>query len=214
MKQGSSAMLIRLAIHSVRMAMAASPLPRKMPLIRNSITMARLPPRTMRAYPVPVRMTEGVACMNSSSRGAKMQPADSHQDGEHNARADRLHGGHRRAFGIVLPDAARHRRGGGHGEPHGDGEDDHDDGFGESDGSHGVGAEARHPEGVDHAEGGLHHHLQNGGNGEQGDAPGQTALREILRGAGKRFAQELPLAAGWRQHGRLHLSLSGYSDPS
>ena len=153
MKQGSSAMLIRLAIHSVRMAMVASPLPRKMPLIRNSITMARLPPRTMRAYPVPIRMTEGVACMNSSSRGAKMQPADSHQDGEHNSSADCLYGGHRCAFGIVLPDAARHRRGGGHGEAHGDGEDKYDDRFGESDRSHRVGAEARHPEGVDHAEG-------------------------------------------------------------
>ena len=137
----------------------------------------------------------------------------SHQDGEHNSGADCLYGGHRRAFGIVFADAARYRRGGGHGETHGDGEDDHDDRFGESDRSHRVGTEARHPEGVDHAEGGFHHHLQDGGNGEQGDAPGQTALREILRGAGQRFAQELPLAAGCRPHGRLHLSLSGYSDP-
>lgn len=63
-------MLTKLAIHRVRMAMAASPEPRKMPLIRNSITMARLPPSVMRAYPVPVRITAGVACMNSSKRGA------------------------------------------------------------------------------------------------------------------------------------------------
>ena len=49
MKQGSSAMLIRLAIQRVRMAMAASPEPRKMPLMRKSSTIARLPPRMMRA---------------------------------------------------------------------------------------------------------------------------------------------------------------------
>ena len=53
----------------------------------------------------------------------------------------------------------------------------YDDGFGESHGSHGVGTETRHPEGIHHAEGGFHHHFENGGNGQQGDAPGQTALR-------------------------------------
>jgi hypothetical protein len=121
----------------------------------------------------------------------------SHEDGEQASGADRLHGSHRSALGVVLPYAARHGRRGGHGQPHGNREDDYDDGFGKPDGSHGVGAEAGHPEGVDHAEGGLHHHLQNRGYGEQGDAPRQTALREILRGAAQRFAQESPLAAAW-----------------
>jgi hypothetical protein len=106
-----------------------------------------------------------------------------HEDGEHASGADRLHGSHRSALGVVLPDAAGHGGGGGRGQPHGNCEDNHDDGFGKPHGSHGVGTEAGHPEGIDHAEGGLHHHLQNGGNGQQGDAPGQTALREILRGA-------------------------------
>src|SRR5450759_221760 len=97
MKQGSSAMLIGLAIQSVRIAMAASPLPRNMPLIGNSITMARLPPSQIAAQddarvrgPRLNHLGRGVHEFEQS-RG-ECETHDAHEDGEHGAGADPLHG--------------------------------------------------------------------------------------------------------------------------
>ena len=47
MRHGSRQMLIALAIHSTRIAIAASPAPRKTALIRNSIRMTPLKPSTI-----------------------------------------------------------------------------------------------------------------------------------------------------------------------
>ena len=55
-----------------RMAMAASPAPRKMALLRNSMTMAPQPPSAMRAYPEPVATMAGDAPISCSSFGAKI----------------------------------------------------------------------------------------------------------------------------------------------
>ena len=48
-RQGSRTRLMMLETQSRRMAMAASPAPRKMALLRKSIMIAPLPPRAMRA---------------------------------------------------------------------------------------------------------------------------------------------------------------------
>jgi hypothetical protein len=56
---------------SRRMAMAASPAPRKMALFKNNSRTAKLPPRQILAYPLPVAMISGVAPIIRSKLGAK-----------------------------------------------------------------------------------------------------------------------------------------------
>ena len=170
----------------------------------------------MRAYALPVRDHFGRGMHEGEQMRGEGVSRDAEQDGEHDSAADSLYGGDGRALGIVLADAAGDRRGGGHGEPHGDREDEHDDGFGEPDGGHRVGAEPGHPEGVDHAERGFHHHFEDGRDGEQSDAAGEAALGKILCGAGQGLAQELPFALRlWLgMQSRLHKYLAEESSPS
>jgi hypothetical protein len=67
-------MLRRLAIHRLFIAMAASPAPRKMPLIRNSRIITALPPNMIRVKDVPSATTSGSAPINRRISGAKMTP--------------------------------------------------------------------------------------------------------------------------------------------
>ncbi len=74
MRHGPSTMLMALASHSTRIATAASPAPRKMALMRNSITTDTLPPSITRVKLLPLRTTSGSAPISPSSCGAKTTP--------------------------------------------------------------------------------------------------------------------------------------------
>jgi hypothetical protein len=64
-----------LANHRQRIATVASPAPRKIALIMNSIRIVPLPPSRTRAYVVPSTRTSGPAPMNTSTSGAKTAPS-------------------------------------------------------------------------------------------------------------------------------------------
>ena len=66
--------LIRLAIHKLFIAIAASPAPRKMPLIRNSSIMATLPPSIIRVKVEPSATTSGLAPMSDKISPANTMP--------------------------------------------------------------------------------------------------------------------------------------------
>jgi len=61
MKQGPSTMLMAFASHKTRIAIAASPAPRKMALIMNSIMIVTLPASMMVVNPQPWATTPGEA---------------------------------------------------------------------------------------------------------------------------------------------------------
>ena len=67
-------MLIQLASQSTRIAIAASPAPRKMALIKNSIRMMTLPPSITRAYVAPIACTDALAPITPRRRGARLTP--------------------------------------------------------------------------------------------------------------------------------------------
>ena len=175
MKHGPSTMLIALASHSTRIAIAASPAPRKTALIRNSIRMTPLPPSTIAVYDECAR-TSGDAPISASSGRANQKPSDAERDRDEQAERDRLHRRARRAVGILLADAPRDRRRRAHAEAHGDRVDDGQHRLGQADGGDGVGAEARDPEDVDDGEDRLQHHLEHHRDGEQQDRAADRAL--------------------------------------
>ena len=67
-------MLIAFASHSTRIAIAASPVPRKIAFTRNSKTIVALPPYMIRAYVVPIANTLGDAPMSPNKCGAAITP--------------------------------------------------------------------------------------------------------------------------------------------
>ena len=73
-RQGSRQMLIALAIHKTRIAIAASPAPRNTALIRNNIMMTPLKPNRMAVKDECAR-TSGVAPINPSNGRANAKPA-------------------------------------------------------------------------------------------------------------------------------------------
>ena len=74
MKHGPSTMLMALANHKTRIAIAASPAPRKMALIMNSITIDALHASITRVNPEPCSTTAGEAPIKASSFGASGAP--------------------------------------------------------------------------------------------------------------------------------------------
>ena len=62
-RQGPSVMLMLFANQSTRIAIAASPAPRKIELMRNSRSTVPLMPSMTRAKPEPVRITSSLAPM-------------------------------------------------------------------------------------------------------------------------------------------------------
>ena len=66
MKHGPSTMLIALPSHNTRIAIAASPAPRKTALIKKSRTTVAFPPRSTRVNPLPVDTTASVAPITRS----------------------------------------------------------------------------------------------------------------------------------------------------
>jgi len=68
-------MLIALANQSTRIAIAASPAPRKIALMRKSSMIVALPPSITRAKVEPLASTDGDAPISASRRGARAAPA-------------------------------------------------------------------------------------------------------------------------------------------
>ncbi len=69
-RHGPSTMLTALANHRTRIAIAASPAPRKMALMRNSSRTLPLAPSITRVKLAPVRTTSSLAPISRSSEGA------------------------------------------------------------------------------------------------------------------------------------------------
>ena len=69
-KHGFRQRFTMLASHSTRMAVAASPAPRKTALIRNNRKMVALPAKIMRVYPLPILTTSSVPPITRSRSGA------------------------------------------------------------------------------------------------------------------------------------------------
>jgi hypothetical protein len=74
MKQGPSAMLRMFASQSVRIAMAASPAPRKTALMRKIRNTLMLPPSITRVKPLPCAIADGDAPMSARRSVAKIAP--------------------------------------------------------------------------------------------------------------------------------------------
>ena len=74
MSTGHKIILMILAIHRLRIAMAASPAPRKIPLMRKSKIMTTLPPSMMRVKVVPSLTTSSEAPMIRSISAANTIP--------------------------------------------------------------------------------------------------------------------------------------------
>jgi hypothetical protein len=146
------------------MATVASPAPLKEAFIRNSRTTEALPPSIHQVEQAP--------------RPRDPDDRERHRGGQ--ADRHRLHGRARRLLRLLLADPAGHDRGRGHAESHRHRVDDGQEGLGEADRGHRVGAEPGHEEHVREREDGLHHHLEGHGHREEEDGPVQAALGVVL----------------------------------
>src|SRR5208337_2009997 len=142
----------------------------------------------------------GRAHLDNRRRGAhhgkqarrQEEAGQSHHERYSHPQRDGLHGGHRRALGILLAGAARHHSGSGETQAHGDGHDEGQQRLGESNGGHGVRSQARHPENVHHGEQRLHRHLQHHGDGQQKNGTVDADGGIVLVGAAKGLADRGP----------------------
>ena len=141
MKHGSRQMLMALAIHSTRIATAASPAPRNTALIRNSIRMTPLKPRTIAANDECAR-TSGGAPISASSGPREPEAGEAERHRDENAERNRLNRRDRGAVRIALADAARDGRRRAHAQADRHRVDDRQHRLGEADGRDRVGAEA------------------------------------------------------------------------
>ena len=145
MKHGPSTMLSAFASHSVRIAITASPAPRKIALIRKIMNTVTLPPSMMRVKSEP--------SATIVRRGAHQPENVRREPAEHHAEASRQrHAQHhdlprrvRGALRIFFADAARDDGGGGERDADGDRVDQRHHGFGDADDRDGVAARAATP---------------------------------------------------------------------
>ena len=110
-RHGPSVMLIALAIQRTRIAMAASPVPRKTELMMNSSVTPPLAPSMTRANRPPVDTTPSSAPIILRRSGANRTPVIADHRADREADDDRLHGGSRRAVGIAFAHATGNGRG-------------------------------------------------------------------------------------------------------
>ena len=179
-RHGPRMMLIAFANHSTRIAIAASPAPRKTALMRKSITTVPLPPSMTRANVDPVRSTSSLAPMSASSCGPKRMPivpkmaaAPSPMRTDWTA----LRAG---AIRILLADAPRDR--GRRADRESDRERVHHrhQRLGDPDGRDGVRSQAADEEHVGDHEDRLHHHLEHHRHCEKDDGTPDGRFREVL----------------------------------
>ena len=166
MKQGPSTMLSRLPNHSTRIAIAASPAPRKTALMRNSSTTVTLPPSITRVKPLPDATTSGDAPISAQQVGGARRREERDERRHDDAEQDRLRRGARGALGVVLADAPRHQRHRADRQPHRDRVDHRQHRLGQPDRRDRVGAEVRDPEDVGDGEDRLHRHLDHHRHGQ------------------------------------------------
>jgi hypothetical protein len=108
-----------------------------------------------------------------------------HHRSQHQTEKDRLRRRDPGALPVTFPNAASDHRCCRHAGTDGDREEDADHGFGEPDRGHGVGAEARHEEGIGEGEDRLHHHLEHHWDREQDDGAADWAGGELELFAGQ-----------------------------
>ena len=167
MRHGPSTMLMVLANHSTRIAMAASPAPRKMALMRNSSITVPQPPSITRENVDPVARTLVAGAHRRDELRTEEGADQSQDDGHAQSENDGLHGGDGRALGILLADAPGHRGRGANRDADRHRVDGRHQRLGEADRSHRVRAEAPDEEDVHDREHRLHHHLEHHRHGEQ-----------------------------------------------
>ena len=175
-------MLIALAIHSTRIAIAASPAPRNTALIRNSIRMTPLKPKRI-AVNEECASTSGVAPISARIGRANEKP--SRPSGTATSRPSAIACTAARAApsGSLLAHAAGDGGGRAHAEPHRHGVDERHHRLGQADRGDRVGAEARDEEDVDDREHRLEHELEDHRDREQHDRAIDRALgvRAVMR---------------------------------
>ena len=202
MKQGPSTMLSMLPSHSTRIAIAASPAPRKTALMRNSSTTVTLPPSMTRVNCSPDWITSGDAPISRSRPGAFGAASRRNERRNDDAEEDRLHGGTRRAIRVVLADAARHERRRADRQAHRDRVDHRQHRLGQPDRRDRVGAKVRHPEDVRDGEDRLHRHLDHHGHGEHDHGATDGRGRVVERRTADRVPERRPHARIRGHHGR------------
>ena len=199
MKQGSRQMLNALAIHSTRIAIAASPAPRNTALIRNSIRMTPLKPNRI-AVNDEWASTSGVAPISARIGRANEKPSSPTGTATSRPERDRLDRGDRGALRILLAHAARDGGGRAHAEAHRDRVDHGHHRLGQADRGDRVRADARDEEDVDDREHRLEHELEHHRDRQQHDRAIDRAVgvRAVMR-PGERFADRRPQARFWRR---------------
>ena len=193
MRHGPSVMLIALAIHSTRIAMAASPVPRKTELMMNSSVTPPLAPSITRANRLPVDTTPSSGAHHPEKIRREQDAGDADHGADHQADDDRLHGSAGRAVVVAFADAPRDGRRRADREADGDCVDDRHQRFGDADGGDGVGeAEAADEEDVRHGEHRLHQHLEDHRDREQEHRPADGHPGEVGRRSANGFAERRP----------------------
>ena len=128
----------------------------------------------------------------SQQARSQQQARQSNRQRNNEPERNGLHRGNSRTLGIFFPDAARHHRGGRQTKPHAHGKHQAQHRLRESDGGHGIGSEASHPEHVHHGEQRLQHHLQHHGHGQQENGAVQASGGVILMRPANRLHQRSP----------------------
>ena len=213
MKHGPRTMLSRFPRNSTRMAIAASPAPRKTALIRNSSMTVTLPPSITRVNALPDCTTSGDAPIRPQQGGRVRRRQDGNQRGDDDAQEDRLRGRARRAVRVLLADAPRDERHRADRQPHRDRVDDRQHRLGQADRRDRIGAEVRHPEHVGDGEDRLHRHLDHHRHREHDHRPPDRRGRVVdwpargtRRGASPRRRRRAPATCrGGRRFERIRL---------
>ena len=186
MSRGSRTMLSPFAIHSTRMAIAASPAPRKAAFCRNSSRTTTLPPSMMRVYGTPVATTFASAPMMCRMSGAKATPATPNTIASASPR---------RTACAAATDPARHH-GRDDAQPHR--EDQRQHRLGQRHPRHRLVPELGDEVDVDDREERLHHHLQHHRHGEENDRAPDRAAGRVAPGATHGVHQDVPPGLGRR----------------
>ena len=192
MKHGPSTMFSALASQSVRIAITASPAPRKIALMRKIRNTVALPPSMMRAKSGP-SVTIAFARAHHSQdvrREASEHDTESrrHADAEQHDLPRRV----RRGFRILFADAPRDDRGRRDRNADRDRVDERHDRLGDADHGDRILAQPRNPEHVRDGEERLHHHLEHHRHREQDYRAVQPFLRVIVMLPAQRLRNRTP----------------------
>jgi hypothetical protein len=109
---------------------------------------------------------------DEAGQGERRRGQDAYDDG--------LHCRSRSQVGVLLADAPGHEGGGGHGQTHGQAEDDGQQRLRQPYCRHRVGSKPAHPEHVQDAEDRLHQHLEDHRHGKQEDGSVQRAFGVVV----------------------------------